>query len=89
VFQTSDRGCSVIPAQGLPELPISDPVQAVGAANRLFATTRNLQQLAGVYVSEDYGATWSERFKNNPKEYYEQLIVAPRTRLLCMQLAAG
>lgn len=77
IFQTRDRGCSVSAAQGLPELPISNPVADEGTPSRLFVTTRNLAQLAGVYVSEDYGATWSQRFANNPKEYYEQLLTAP------------
>jgi hypothetical protein len=77
VYQTRDRGCSVSSAQGLPELPVSEPVADVNTPSRMFLTTRSLAQVAGLYVSEDHGASWSERFKNNAKEYYEQLLVAP------------
>jgi hypothetical protein len=78
VFQTSDRGCSLVGSTGLPDmLTITDPISSASAPERVYVATRTLQQAAGLFVSEDHGHTFSQRFTSKLNEYYEAIVVAP------------
>jgi MYXO-CTERM domain-containing protein len=79
VSATSDRACSFQPSSGLPAdvESLSVAVQDVEAPNRLFVASRTFSTRAALFVSEDYGQTWSERFENPVDDYFHALFPTP------------
>jgi hypothetical protein len=76
---TNDRACSMQPSSGLPAdvESLGVVVQDTATPNRLFVSSRTFATRAALYVSEDYGSTWSERFQNAVDDYFHALIPAP------------
>lgn len=77
VAASSDRACTSQPSAGLAASSLSAAVQDVASPARLYVTSRTLDTRAGVFVSEDYGRTWSARFTNRVDDYYDTLLVSP------------
>lgn len=76
IFQTSDRGCTLSPSMGLPESQFSSVLRAPSSPMTLYTLMRDTKQ-AGVFASEDFGQTFTQRFANKVDEYYEAMVVAP------------
>ena len=76
IFQTTDRGCTLSPSTGLPMSQFSSVLGAPSSPKTLYTLVRDTKQ-AGVYASEDFGQTFTERFANKVDEYYEAMVVAP------------
>jgi hypothetical protein len=79
VSTSSDRGCTLAKGSGLPPTgeTLGNVVGAVGAPGRLFVSTRTFSGYAALFQSEDYGRTWSERFKNPVDHQFDVLLVSP------------
>jgi hypothetical protein len=81
VFQTSDHACTLNTSSGLPDEPITSLVSALSAPQRMYVGTRTVQKQAGIFASDDYGRTFSQRFTSKVDEYYETIVVAPSDSL--------
>ncbi len=76
IFQTSDRGCTLTASTGLPVSQFSSVLRAPSSPKTLYTLVRDTKQ-AGVFASEDFGQTFTQRFANKVDEYYETMVVAP------------
>jgi hypothetical protein len=78
VKATSDRACSLEPSSGLPAdvESLGVVVQDAAVASRLFVTSRTFDN-AALFVSEDFGHSWSKRFENRTDDYFHALLPAP------------
>jgi hypothetical protein len=78
VKATSDRACSLQPSSGLPAdvESLGVVVQDAAAPNRLFVTSRTFDD-AALFVSEDFGRSWSKRFENRADDYFHALLPVP------------
>lgn len=74
---TPDRGCTLEPSSGLSGDSLGTSVADPSAPSQLFVSSRSFQVPAGVFVSEDFGRTWSKRFTNRMDDYFDALLVAP------------
>jgi hypothetical protein len=79
VLSTGDRGCTFASSTGLPTSgeTFGNLAGALGMPNRLFVSTRTFSGYAALFQSEDYGHTWTERFKNPTDHQFDVLLVAP------------
>jgi hypothetical protein len=80
VFTSSDRGCSFSAGSGLPTdtgETLGNLAGALDMPGRMFVSTRTFSGYAAVFQSEDYGRTWTERFKNPADHQFDVLLTTP------------
>lgn len=74
---SSDRACTLQPATGLSGTSFGSVVQDVASPSRMYVPSRTVDMTAALFVSVDYGRSWSVHFTNRVGEYYDALLTAP------------
>jgi photosystem II stability/assembly factor-like uncharacterized protein len=77
VHASSDRGCSWADGSGLPGVSLGGFAQNPQRPGELLVTTQSYQVPSQIFVSHDYGRSWSLRATNQPSTAYQALLSAP------------
>ena len=76
VHTSPDRGCSWVDASGLPAVSLGGFAQNPQRPGELLVTTQSYQVPSQIFVSHDYGRSWSLRAENQPATAYQTLLGA-------------
>jgi hypothetical protein len=77
VYVTPDRGCTLDLGSGLEGTSFSMAVGHPSMPGHLLTSSRTLQDQAQVFLSEDYGRSWTPHYQNVASSYYDALLIAP------------
>lgn len=77
VLTTSDRACEVSMGTGFGTDPTTTVVRHPSAPQRLFMATRTYKTPSTLFVSEDYGRTFTKHYETELGTFFDGLLVAP------------
>lgn len=77
VLTTHDRGCTAQEGTGFGTDPTTNVVGHPSAPQRLFLATRTYKTPSTLFVSEDYGRTFTKRFETVVGTFFDGLMIAP------------